>query len=177
MKEIGGFGLFTAFLLTTLVNAASASSDSEMAILIPTTPPTTSTRDSYECAIENITNYFDVLTTTGSLNDVLVSYGWSLFDTCTLTGIDRTACPNPDSSAWCAFSTIVLSTLISGYSSYALLASSWWSNHSSGALSLASNCPQYWYRTGSQKLVGFRGLNKTINFTGCYASAHPTSDH
>ncbi|RDL36322.1 uncharacterized protein BP5553_05674 [Venustampulla echinocandica] len=175
MKVVNVFCFLLAFLLTNALNAASSSTNTELAILMPTAPPTTTTRDPWECATENITNYFDVPTATGALDTALISYGRSLFQTCTLTGLDRTACRNPDSSAWCAFDTVAPSTLLSAYSSYASLASSWWSNHKSGALSLASNCPQNWYRTGSQNLFGFGSLNDTINVVGCYASAHPTS--
>ncbi|KAH8587718.1 hypothetical protein B0O99DRAFT_640884 [Bisporella sp. PMI_857] len=118
MKIYNVFCFLSAFLLAKAIDA-----DTELAILMPTTPLVTTTLDSWQCATENITHYFDILRATGALNSARVSYGRSLFSSCTLTGLDRSTCRNPDSSVWCAFESVIPSTLLSVYSSHASLAS------------------------------------------------------
>ncbi|EPE31963.1 hypothetical protein GLAREA_12045 [Glarea lozoyensis ATCC 20868] len=175
MRRADMIWFLSTLLLITTVDAASLDPDIDMAVLMPTKPPATSTPDSWECATQDYTNYFNVPTATGALDTAMVSYGRSLFETCTYTDIQRTNCANPDLSQWCAFRTIVPSTLLSSYSSYNSLAFSWWSSHKSEILSFASDCPSYWYRAGSRQLFGYSPLNDTINEAMCYAEAALTS--
>jgi len=175
MKTATVFRALSVFLFTVKTNASPSITSDSLGALLPSTPPSTETTDPWRCATENITQYFDVPTPTGALQTAMVSYGSELLQTCSSTGTDRLTCAFPDSTLWCAFSTVAPSNVLTAYSAYASLASSWWSNHSSAAFSLAENCPIGWYKAASNSLVGFLLLNETIIFSGCYAEAHPTS--
>jgi hypothetical protein len=145
------------FVFTATINASMYITSTDLATLLPSTPPSTDEPDGWRCAIANISQYFDLPTPAGDLNTVLISYGSVLQQTCTSTGKDRRSCPFPDSSLWCGFSTAAPSTILDAYSSYGSTCSSWWSNHSSAAFSLAQNCPVGWYKAAQGRLVGCCG--------------------
>ncbi|KAK1767571.1 hypothetical protein QBC33DRAFT_559055 [Phialemonium atrogriseum] len=111
---------------------------------------------------------------TGSLLSELDSYGSDLYKTCTLTGLERLDCPSPGNK-WCGFTTAAPAAVLSDFSSLGSLALSWWSAHSSAAVSLASECPLGWWDAVMAVPNAERWLNDTIAFAGCYADAHPTT--
>jgi hypothetical protein len=147
--------------------------------LMPTVPPSI-TEDPWDCATENITKFFDLPKPTGNLLDALLSYGDKLNENCTITvpatGTILPTCPFPPQSELCAFATSAASELLPAYSSYGSAASSWWSAHSSGALSMAKYCPNRWYGMMRDTLDADVWLNDTIAFGNCYAEAHATSE-
>ena len=110
--------------------------------------PTLSTfgTDPPRCSTKNISQYFAPPQPAETLlTPLFYSYYQSLFQTCTSTGPERLKCPFPEQSRWCDFSTAGPSDLLSAYTSYGSLASSWWSVHSSSALELAKECENLWY--------------------------------
>jgi hypothetical protein len=135
---------------------------------------TFSTTDPWQCATENYPKYFQVPKPTGDLDKALVSYGSELLKSCTLTGIDRTACPFPEKTRWCAFATAAPYAVLTAYSSYGSEASSFWSAQSSKVVSLARECPERWYRALYMNLNNPIWLNNTIAHAECYAEAHAT---
>jgi hypothetical protein len=144
--------------------------------LLPRAEPTI-TKDPWQCATENLTQYFDVPKPTGSMLTALLSFADKLYDSCTITelptGTVLPQCPFPEQSSWCAFSTVAPKTVLSDYSSYGSAANLWWSAHSSKAVSVAQRCPNSWYKVMRETPNGEIWLNDTIAFAGCYAEAHP----
>ena len=119
--------------------------------------------------------YFDVPKPTGSLLTALMSYGNNLIKTCTATGTDVLACPFPDRSRWCAFTTAAPTPVLPAYSTYGSVVSSWLSVHSSKAVSLAQQCPNGWYNAMMDTPGGQAWLNETMVFAECYDLAHAGS--
>lgn len=145
--------------------------------LLPSKPPTV-TSEPWQCTTEMLPQYFDVPKPTGALLTAVQSYGDVLQKDCKPTETDAFGlpqCPFPASSLWCGFSTVVPSSLLSSYSSYGSVASSWWSAHSSAAVSLAQNCPMEWYKAMVDTPGGAGWLNSTLVFAGCYKEAHSTT--
>lgn len=146
--------------------------------LLPRAEPTI-TRDPWQCATENITQYLDVPKPTGSMLTALLSYADKLYADCTITGVPTgtviPTCPFPEQSRWCSFTSVAPKSVLSDYSSYGSAASSWWAAHSSGAVSAAQYCPNSWYELLRTTPNGETWLNDTIVFAGCYAEAHQTS--
>jgi hypothetical protein len=144
--------------------------------LLPRAEPTI-TKDPWQCATENLTQYFDVPKPTGSMLTALLSYADKLYESCTLTelptGTVLPQCPFPEQSRWCAFTTAAPKSVLSDYSAYGSAANSWWSAHSSNAVSVAQRCPNSWYQVMRMTPNGEIWLNDTIAFAGCYAEAHP----
>jgi hypothetical protein len=144
--------------------------------LLPRAEPTI-TKDPWQCATENLTQYFDVPKPTGSLLTALLSYADKLYESCTITelptGTVLPQCPFPEQSSWCAFTTAAPKSVLSEYSSYGSAANLWWSAHSSKAISVAHICPNSWYKVIRETPNGEIWLNDTIAFAGCYAKAHP----
>ncbi|RYP56582.1 hypothetical protein DL771_011761 [Monosporascus sp. 5C6A] len=164
--------LFGALSALTATNNVSAM----LQTLLPTEAPTVTMSDAWECVMENLTQYFDVPTPTGSLFDAMDSYAFELFKVYMYVNRTRPAVvPVPQPSLWCGFSSAAPSSVLPDYSSYASEASSWWSAHSSAAVSLAEQCPEGWYDAMTNTPNGQLLLNDTIIFAGCYAEAHPTS--
>lgn len=145
--------------------------------ILPSKPPTI-TREPWQCTTEMLPQYFDVPKPTGALLTSIQLYGDVLQKDCKPTETDifgLPQCPFPASSLWCRFSTVAPSSLLSSYSSYGSVASSWWSAHSSAAVSLARSCPIRWYKAMVDTPGGAERLNSTLVFAGCYEEAHPTT--
>ncbi|KAL7629537.1 hypothetical protein AAE478_001058 [Parahypoxylon ruwenzoriense] len=164
----------TATLFGALAILSVAPNVSAMLMtLLPMAAPTV-TRDPWQCATENLTQYFDVPKPTGSLLTALDSYASELFKTCTAAGAAAQSCPFPEQSLWCSFGTAAPSTVLADYSSYGSVASSWWSARSSAAVFLAQDCASSWWKVMTNTPNGQVWLNETIIFAGCYSEAHPT---
>jgi hypothetical protein len=129
--------------------------------LFPTLYPTG--KDGWECVLKNYTQYLDVPMPTGDLQGTIISKGQELLKTCTL--IDKLRCQQPDRTAWCDLPTLMPSSLLPEYSSFASSASSWWYRNKPAMLSLAAECPEgwHWYATIPKQ----SWLNNTINFAEC----------
>lgn len=134
----------------------------------------TSTHDPWECATENITQYFDVPKPTGTLLDAILSYGAELIEPClsTATGLDAILCTVSETSAWCGFTTAAPEPVLSDYSSYGSAAASFWQAHSETISIIASECPIGWSRPGPAEQAW---LNQTISHGECYIAAHPAN--
>jgi hypothetical protein len=152
------------FVLVLVAAAAASTIDT---ILLPTTRPTQT--DEWQCATENLNQYFDVPKPTGALFTALDSYVLQLFKTCTSTEVNRLACPFPDKSKWCDFTSVAKPTVLPAYTSFGSLASSWWSAHSAAASSLAQRCPYGWYNAMMDTAAGATFLNETIILAQCHA--------
>ncbi|KAF2421785.1 hypothetical protein EJ08DRAFT_665060 [Tothia fuscella] len=135
--------------------------------LLPTAKPTI-TRDPWTCATESPKQFFDVPKPTGNLLTALLSYGDVLLQTCTATGTAALACPYPDKSKWCGFSTAAPTSLLPAYSTYGSVVSSWAAKHTSQALDLAQRCPVAWYNAMWDTPGGQSWLNETLIFADCY---------
>lgn len=125
-------------LLSFLVASAAALDPSQQSALLPTEVPTVT--DNWECAISTYSTYFDLPKPTGTLLSALESYGDKLHEACT-----KTMCLYPDATSWCGFATAAPTAVLPAYTSYASSASVWWAEHSSAAVELAQECPEYWW--------------------------------
>jgi hypothetical protein len=161
---------------TAVILQATASVAPAHKTLLPRDVPTI-TSDPWQCATVNATQYFDPPKPTGTLLTALLSYADKLYEGCTPiedpTGNRIPACPFPDASRWCAFTSTVAPTMTPAYWSYASSASSWWSAKSSGASSVASRCPNKWYKIMRETPGGETWLNDTMIFAECYELGHP----
>lgn len=128
--------------------------------------------DSWECATHDYSKLLDLPRPTGSLEDALQSYNKDVFgELCTATGIDRLDCPPAGYPEVCGFDTAAPNDVLSAYSSHASSASSWWAAHSSSALSIASECPHYWYEAARETFLAAPWLNQTIAYAQCHDDA------
>lgn len=144
--------------------------------LLPSVSPTATT-DFWRCTTMSLQEYFNPPQPTGDLLTMLVSYGDKIMEGCEKTITDYrgfSACTFPPQSAWCSVTDVLPSSLESAYSAYGSTASSWWANHSSDALDLATFCPSRWFKAQKVYPGGPAWLNDTIAFGGCYAEAHAT---
>lgn len=145
-------------------------------ILLPTDPPPEEPEDSYDCVFENVTQYYDVPKPPGRLLDCLFDYGDKLFEECMDgSGAEEGDC-YLEKEQWCAFTTERPASVASDLSDWHTTVSSWWSANSSKAVSVAEECPQYWFEAGVEVLDGRTWLNKTIIFAGCDADSEPSGD-
>jgi hypothetical protein len=164
----------TALILQTTATVTPAHK-----ILLPRDVPTV-TRDPWQCATVNATQYFDPPKPTGTLLTALFSYADKLYEGCVPvadpSGNKDPACPFPDALKWCAITNTLAPAMTPAYWSYASSASSWWSAKSSGASSVVRRCPNTWYQIMRETPAGETWLNDTIIFAECYVSAHaPTA--
>ncbi|EPE35193.1 hypothetical protein GLAREA_10889 [Glarea lozoyensis ATCC 20868] len=165
--------LSTLLAATTIFCTTCAWSDSAVyQTVIPTAVPTLS-RDPWQCATENITQYFDVPMPTGNLLSALVSYGSTLIQTCSSSVIDDLNC-FPSKEKWCAFTTAAPASVLPEYRAYGSAASAWWAAHSSKAVDLAVECPNSWFDASMRFAGGPTMLNETIIFAACYAEVVTT---
>ncbi|KAK8051791.1 hypothetical protein PG993_003176 [Apiospora rasikravindrae] len=134
----------------------------------------TSTADPWQCALANVTKYFDVITPTGAFSDALVSYGSVLIEPCvaTATGIDELDCTVSNSEDWCGFSTTAPPAMASSYESYASAAADFWRSNSASVFSVSSDCPNWWGRPDVNQHLW---LSQFITHAGCYIAAHPST--
>lgn len=145
--------------------------------ILPSEPPII-TSELWQCTTEVLSQYFDVPKPTGALLSAIQEYGDVLQKDCKPTETNvfgLSQYPSPATSLWCRFSTIAPSSLLSRYSSYGSVASSWWSAHSLAAVSLARSCPIGWYKAKVDTPGGAGWFNFTLVSAGCYEEAHPTT--
>jgi hypothetical protein len=160
MKFFVYFGAFaTAALATDLAD-----------ILLPSGTPTI-TKDPWQCATESLMQYFAVPQPTGDLRKAVLSYGNSLLATCAATDAARAACPHPEKTKWCGFSTAAPMSLLQEYSKFGSNATLWMAAHTFTALELATNCPVGWYRAMWDTPAGKDWFNSTLNLANCYHQA------
>ncbi|KAG8415354.1 hypothetical protein J3458_009209 [Metarhizium acridum] len=152
-----------------LLNAAALAAAIDFSVIFPTSsPPASSEPEPSICAAENYTNYLIGPRPTGTLSSAMASYTSQLFKTCTLPLEEWLDCPFPESSRLCGFSTAGPSEVMSAYSGFGSLASSWWLTHSLAAEQIASSCPSRWY--DEMDLIPFAAvkLKETISFAECF---------
>lgn len=161
---------------TSLLLQATATITPIHKTLLPRDVPTI-TSDPWQCATENITQYFYPPKPTGTLLTALLSYADKLNENCTLsfppTLTAIPTCPFPEVSQWCAFTKTAPPAMTPALWSYGSSVSSWWSAKSSKASSVASKCPNSWFKIMKETPGGATWLNDTIIFSECYESAHP----
>lgn len=166
MKAIFGLFLHNAALVSAITIAPS-----EIKVLFPTAFPT-GQPDHRECATHDYDELLDPPKPTGSLEDALQSYNEEIFvKQCTATGIDKLGCAPAGYPEICGFSTAAPDGLLPAYSSHASSASSWWAERSSSALSIARECPHYWYEALGGTFLAAAWLNQTIAYAQCYDDA------
>jgi hypothetical protein len=148
---------------------SSASLPSSTAI---ETPPTFTSHwlapDPYQCATQNLSQYFDLPSPTGMLDDAMNTYFAELLKPClaTATGTDMLNCRVTDSSQLCGFTSYAAPTpaLITAFASYESAAASFWRSNSESAASLSVECASAWNHMGPLSLFW---LNQTITFASC----------
>lgn len=131
-----------------LILQATAAVASIFDTILPTERPT-ETKDDWECTTSPLEEYFNPPTPTGKLLTALLSYGDVLQKGCksTLTdALGHPTCTFPAQSRWCSVTNALPTTLLSEYSSYGSVASSWWAAHSSAAVEDALDCPSEWFK-------------------------------
>ncbi|EFY86354.1 hypothetical protein MAC_07575 [Metarhizium acridum CQMa 102] len=162
-----------------LLNAAALAAAIDFSVIFPTSsPPASSEPEPSICAAENYTNYLIGPRPTGTLSSAMASYTSQLFKTCTLPLEEWLDCPFPESSRLCGFSTAGPSEVMSAYSGFGSLASSWWLTHSLAAEQIASSCPSRCCQTKGDDFIrrmlhsgghhcslgwGFKGGINTVN--------------
>ncbi|KFG84781.1 hypothetical protein MANI_010158 [Metarhizium anisopliae] len=152
-----------------LLNAAALAAAINHSVFLPKSSPTTNAEpEPLFCAAVNYTNYLVGPRPTGALAVAMGSHTDELFQTCTLPLEDWFDCTFPESSRLCGFSTVGPSEVMSAYSDFGSLASSWWIDHSLVAEQLASSCPFRWYH--EMMFIPFASykLEETISFAECF---------
>ncbi|KAK7927352.1 hypothetical protein PG985_004350 [Apiospora marii] len=137
-------------------------------------PIPSSTSDPLECALANVTKYFDVVTPTGAFSKALISYGSVLIEPrlATATGLDELDCTVTKAEDWCGFTTTAPAPMASNYISYASAAAEFWRSNSASISSLSSDCPDLWGRPDVAQHVW---LSQYITHAGCYIAAHAST--
>lgn len=157
------------FILTAGMYAANAT-------LFPTGAPTITRDDPYQCATADIAQYFDDMPKpTGNLETALQSWASVLEAELPCTLEDFLNCQFPAPSRWCGFSTAAPPQVLPDWTTYANAAAAWWAQQSSGATSIASQCPQRWYTIQAGTLGAALWMNQTIFSGECIADANPTA--
>lgn len=152
----------------TAIASASTLAPSDIEVLIPKESPAGKS-DHRECATHDYEVLVEPPKPTGSLRNALESYNEEAFrETCTATGIEKLDCPPVGYPELCGFATAAPDSLLPAYTSHGSSASSWWAAHSSSALSVASECPHYWYEAMSGTFLAASWLNQTIAHAQCY---------
>jgi len=144
----------------------------DFSVILPSETPT-GTSDSWQCATKNVYQYFDFPMPTGALEDEILRYGGQLYEeSCTVTGEATLDClPATEYDRQCGISTAAPPSLLPEYSSWASAASSWWTERSSTAHEIASECPHYWYKAMTDKFLAGPWLNTTLAHAQCIAKA------
>ncbi len=154
-------------------------------LLAPTVEPNVTQNDHWVCATYDLANNFMVANPrpTGALLTAHASYASQLARTCTVTAANGSVgliwpCPNPHKSLWCSWSKAMPTSLLPEYTSYAKKAGSWWTTKSAAAVSMAAECPQYWYEAavfGPGIVLGGFWLNQTLIYNDCLNEAVGTT--
>ena len=155
---------------TANIARAATTSSALYATLLPTAPPTV-TKDPWQCATSNISQYFDPPKPTGTLLSAIVSYADEIFESCS----SAAGCDFPPQSKWCRVTSAIKGTMIKSYVTYASSASSWVATKSGAMVAAATECPNTWWNSMIQTPNGDIWLNDTLIFSECYASLYPPS--
>ncbi|CAN8098947.1 unnamed protein product [Discula destructiva] len=134
------------------------------------------TEDPWWCAASSLAPYMDAPKPTGALSSATLSFNRKIYDSCTLVGVEKHRFPFSDHPSWCGITTGMPSSLLTEYSSYGSVVSTWWASNSAPAVSAADECPNKWFDTMNVFPFGAQMLNMTIAFAGCHATAHETAD-
>ncbi|KAI1800390.1 hypothetical protein F4811DRAFT_33712 [Daldinia bambusicola] len=175
MRAILLFNMLTGFAFDAVrVSAMYMTPMPRQAATETTTATSTQRPDPWQCATQNLTQFFDVPKPTGALLKALDSYGDELVKPClaTATGLDVLSCSVTNTSQWCGFATAAPTSVRTAYSSYGKSVASWWSAKSSAAVSLSAECPNSWEHFGPIDQAWF---NQTVAHAKCYDKAHPSS--
>lgn len=152
---------------TTAPPSASISSPA----LTTTGPSLTLTsiqRDPWQCATQNLSQYFDVPKPSGTLSAAIDMYVDELVEPCleTATGADLFNCRVTESSQLCGFTAFASATpsLITAFASYESAAASFWRSNSESVSSLSVECASAWNHFGE---LNHAWLNQTIAYASC----------
>lgn len=159
----------SALLARAPLAAAQAQSwkDSDLhQTLLPTTAPPDDPEDSYRCVFSNASQYFDPPQPTEALKLAFWDYGDELIASCVDSGENVEDCW-PGKKQWCDLTTKAPATLTSALSAWGSSATSWWSDHSSDAVDVATKCPQNWFNAMMDLAVNRQWLNLTIAWAAC----------
>ncbi|KAL2755626.1 hypothetical protein ACRALDRAFT_211175 [Sodiomyces alcalophilus JCM 7366] len=144
-------------------------------ILLPTEAPELEQPDPWICPASNLTQFFDVPLPPADLEEAMLEYGDEYREQCTITGRAAILGCFPSKEYWCQITTAAAPGALVDYLSYGSAASSWWEEHSSSAVKLASQCPDNWYNAMFDLPGGATWLNLTLIFGACYADAVATT--
>jgi hypothetical protein len=133
--------------------------------LFPTQSPTIT--DALNCKTENLWRYLNNPMPTGKFRKAVESYSTALFSSCIAN--DQSSCKSHTKGRWCQMQSALPQDLWGESLHYGNKAYSWWSTHSSKAVSLAHECPHHWYDINQVKPLAGEGLNLTIKFAECIA--------
>lgn len=169
-----------AAIFLSLLRAAVTVSAVDLSIntdlILPTNDPT-GTTDSWHCVTESLSQYIEMPTPTGALEDAILDYGEVLFnETCTVTGLAKLDCPRPKHARWCDFTTAAAPELLEEYSSYAGDAFSWWTARSSTVSELVTVCPYGWHDAMADNVGGAAWLDVGLAHAQCYAQGAQVTD-
>lgn len=165
------FSQTLAFGLLVAVSQAAAQKqswkDSDLhQILLPTAAPPDDPEDSYTCVFLNASQYFDPPQPTGALKTAFWEYGDELIASCVDDGGKVEECW-PAKQQWCDFTTKAPTAQTSALSAWGSSATSWWADHSSDAVEVATECPQNWFNAMLDLAVNRQWLNLTIAWSAC----------
>jgi hypothetical protein len=135
-------------------------------------PPAVISEDPWQCATEDITQYFDPPQPSANVLDAINSYGDGLVKPCVATaiGADVLSCTVTDPKSWCGFTTAAPSSILATYSTWVSEAVSFWTSKSSTMSVLATSCPVAW---GNFAMVHTAWVSLAVAHAECYLSAHP----
>ncbi|KAK1688372.1 hypothetical protein BDP55DRAFT_657788 [Colletotrichum godetiae] len=154
---------------TTGPSSASMSSP-PLTSMEPSLTPTSTYRDPWQCATQNLSQYFDVPKPSGTLSAAIEGYIDELVEPCfeTATGADLFNCRVTESSQLCGFTTYASATanpaLITAFASYESAAASFWRSNSESVSSLSVECASAWDHFGE---LNHAWLNQTIAYASC----------
>ncbi|KAK2029533.1 hypothetical protein LX32DRAFT_693130 [Colletotrichum zoysiae] len=161
----------SASTITVVATTAPSSPSVSLPPLTTMEPPLTLTstqRDPWQCATQNLSQYFDVPKPSGTLRAAIDNYVDELLKPCleTATGTGRFNCRVTESSQLCGFTTYASATpaLITAFASYESAAASFWRSNSESVSSLSVECASAWDHFGQ---LNHAWLNQTIAYAGC----------
>ncbi|KAK2036423.1 hypothetical protein LZ31DRAFT_232640 [Colletotrichum somersetense] len=132
------------------------------------TEPSLTQRDPWQCATQNLSQYFDVPKPSGTLSKAIDMYVDELVEPCleTATGTDLFNCRVTEPSQLCGFTTYASATpaLITAFASYESAAASFWRSNSASVSSLSVECASAWGHFGE---LNHAWLNQTIAYASC----------
>jgi hypothetical protein len=139
-------------------------------------PESTTTRwrqpeDPWQCATENITQYYLGPSPTGDVGDAINTFGEAFVGPCvaTATGLDALRCAVQDYRSWCGFSTAVPANVQSSYSTYVSSVVSFWEANSATMAILSTSCSVSWaLQHDGQRNILYMGSCHAR----CYLEAH-----